>query len=173
MDIDFSIRALKLSANQAMVISCLVGMAFSWWWPDWHPTTGHHTGIHLDADPHVPLSLPNVLTLVLMGIILKCSKSYKAKDGHQCRRGTGWYVGESVRLVYMTFSCWHEIFIPLVVQLMSMFHCFNWLVLHWKGRSLQIGPRSQWGEKGYNHIFLSGHPYLSSLVLCWPSLTLV
>ncbi|TNN46172.1 hypothetical protein EYF80_043639 [Liparis tanakae] len=29
MDIDFSIRALKLSANQAMVISSLAGMASS------------------------------------------------------------------------------------------------------------------------------------------------
>lgn len=40
-----------------------------------------------------------------------------------------------------------------------------------KALILQIGPRSQWGERGYNHVFLSGHPYLSSLFLCWPSLT--
>ena len=44
MDIDFSIRALKLSANQAMVISSLMGMAFHCrdGLPDWHPTTDHH-----------------------------------------------------------------------------------------------------------------------------------
>ena len=49
-------KGLKLSANQAMVISSLAGMAFSRWRPNWHPN------IHFTSSS---IHHPNAPTLVL------------------------------------------------------------------------------------------------------------
>lgn len=140
MDIDFSIRALKLSANQAMVISSLTGMAFSQWWPDWHPTTVHHIGIYfISCSTHF---YPDPSILVLMGITRSVAEAIKLDISINIR---DWLVGWKWAALLIDFY-YSE-------RRLSLQNCARFL-----------------GERGYNHVFLSGHPYLSSLDLCWPSL---
>lgn len=53
-------KALEAVSQPGYVISFLTGLAFTAWWPDWHPITGQHIGILSSIHPHDPVRCPRI-----------------------------------------------------------------------------------------------------------------
>lgn len=51
-------KGLEAVSQPGYVISFLTGLAFTAWWPDWHPITGQHIGILSSIHPHDPFWCP-------------------------------------------------------------------------------------------------------------------
>lgn len=51
-------KGLEAVSQPGYVISFLAGLAFTAWWPDWHPITGQHIGILSSIHPHDPVRYP-------------------------------------------------------------------------------------------------------------------
>lgn len=145
MDIDFSIRALKLSANRAM------WYLFSRGWPSLHDGL---TGTQLQAStlafsaPYILTTLSGALALVLMSTIMKCRYDFNAGIAEKlaCRGERDWnhiFLARYLVLYFVWLSLTRvkrgPVFVMASIHQASLWHALL-LALHLPQTALILNP---------------------------------